>query len=67
VKAAELVVDRGVLECRIEDVDSLILTRHALAILPLVVSAPRWLPEWGEGKFWCRAYRSVRLTRAISL
>src|SRR5689334_8660361 len=54
VEAAELVVDGRVFECRIEDVDGLILTRHALAILPLVVSAPRWLPEWGEGKFLCR-------------
>src|SRR5689334_13509153 len=60
VKSAQLVVDGGVLERRIEDVDRLILARHALAILPLVVAAPRWLPEWGEGKFFRRRHRPVR-------
>ena len=40
VKAAELVVDGGVFERRVEDIDRLILTRHALAILPLVVDRP---------------------------
>jgi len=53
MEPAQLVVNGGVLECRVEDVDRLILARHALAILPLVVAAPRWLPEWGEGKFLC--------------
>ena len=50
VKAAELVGDGGVFERRVEDVDRLVLARHALAILPLVVTAPRWLPEQEEGK-----------------
>ena len=53
VKAAELFGDGGVFERRVEDVDRLILARHALAILPLVVTAPRWLPEQEEGKFFC--------------
>src|SRR5262249_16778049 len=50
VQAAELIGDGGVLDARIEDVDRLVLARHALAILPLVVTAPRWLPEREEGK-----------------
>jgi hypothetical protein len=49
VKPAEPIVDGGVFELRIEDVDRLILTRHAWAILPLVVTAPRWLPKREEG------------------
>ena len=40
VEAAELVVDGGVFERRVEDVDRLILASHALAILPLVVVRP---------------------------
>src|SRR5439155_10133985 len=39
VEAAELLVDGGVFERRVEDVDRLVLARHASAILPLVVSA----------------------------
>src|SRR5205085_5061716 len=58
VKPAEPIGDRGVLELRIEDVNRLILTRHAWAILPLVVTAPRWLPKCEEGK--CVAGREMR-------
>jgi len=47
--------DGGGFERRIEDVDRLILARHALAILPLVVTAPRWLPEQEEGNLFCGA------------
>ena len=54
VESAELVVDGGVFERRVEDVDRLILASHALAILPLVVTAPRWLPEQEEGNVVCR-------------
>src|SRR5262245_17908851 len=57
VEAAELLIDGGVLERRVEDIDRLVLTRHALAILPLVVTAPRWLPEREEGK--CRPRRDA--------
>ena len=62
VKAAQLVGDGGVFERRVEDVDRLILARHASAILPLVVTAPRWLPEQGEGKcfLWVDAVSSRR-------
>jgi hypothetical protein len=49
VKAAELFGDGGVFQCGIEDVDRLVLASHAMAILPLVVTAPRWLPEQEEG------------------
>ena len=54
VKSTELVGDGGVFERGIEDVDRLILARHAWAILPLVWTAPRWLPEQGEGKCYGR-------------
>src|SRR5947208_12626759 len=50
VKSAEPIIDGGIFELGIEDVHRLILTRHAWAILPLVVTAPRWLPKREEGK-----------------
>ena len=55
VKAVELFGDGGVFERRVEDVDRLVWTWHVLAILPLVVAAPRWLPERGEGKLLARS------------
>src|SRR5262249_1880148 len=53
VKAAKLFGDGGVFQRGIEDVDRLVLARHAMAILPLVVTAPRWLPEQEEGNVVC--------------
>src|SRR4051812_24196218 len=50
VELAQLVVDGRIFERGVEDVGRLILTRHALAILPLVWNAPRWLPERGESE-----------------
>ena len=55
MKAIELLGDGGVFERRVEDVDRLVWTWHVLAILPLVVAAPRWLPEQGEGKLLARS------------
>jgi hypothetical protein len=49
VEAAELLIDGRVLECGIEDVDRLVWTWHVLAILPMDVTAPRWLPKQEEG------------------
>src|SRR4051812_35310364 len=49
VEAGELLVDGGVFERRVEDIDRLVWTWHVLAILPLDVSAPRWLPKREEG------------------
>src|SRR5205085_5120084 len=49
VEPTEPIVDGVVFELRVEDIHRLILTRHAWAILPLVVTAPRWLPKREEG------------------
>ena len=45
MEAIELLGDGVVFERRVEDIDRLVWTWHVLAILPLVVTAPRWLPE----------------------
>ena len=55
MEAIELLGDGGVFERRVEDIDRLVWTWHVLAILPLVVAAPRWLPEQGEGKLLPRS------------
>jgi hypothetical protein len=54
MKAIELLVDGAVFERGVEDVDRLVWTWHVLAILPLDVAAPRWLPARGEGKLLAR-------------
>src|SRR6478672_12713814 len=51
VESIDLFGHGGVFERGVEDVDRLVWTWHVLAILPLDVSAPRWLPERGEGKW----------------
>src|SRR5690348_10025152 len=48
VKTAQLFGDGGVFECRIEDIHRLVLAAHVAAILPVVMAAPRWLPEREE-------------------
>ena len=62
VQAAELLVDGGVFERRVEDVDRLILARHALAILPLVVSRPPLVAgaRGGESCALCADMRPAR-------
>src|SRR5258706_1356393 len=40
VKAGDLVVDGGVFECRVEDVDRLVIPRHRWAILLVVLFPP---------------------------
>src|SRR5205814_3240981 len=51
VKPVQLFVDGGVFESRVEDVDRLVLARHALASLPLVVTALLRLPGGKEGEW----------------
>jgi hypothetical protein len=49
VEARDLLVDGGIFEGGIEDVYRLVAAGHESAILPVVVAAPRWLPEREEG------------------
>src|SRR5258708_37704510 len=66
VKAVDFFCDGGVFERGVENVDRLVWTWHVRAILPLDVTAPRWLPKREEGNVGAARARRSDLVGQLS-